>query len=174
MSENNKIERVTSYVSNKHMEFLVYYSQLYKLPITRLIAIAIDNECLKKENAFNVDLTLPESGENVEYAYAEQAGKILNYVRNLPFGTSLDMLYIVRHDIGISNKDVLLSAFKECLDKNMLEVYTPPRNMRTKRDDTTYYRLTGSDKSDKKAKSIRKKASQYETYQKYKKKFGDQ
>lgn len=158
--------------SNHNKELLDKIALSKKIPITRLVAIAIENELLK-DNPFNYDIDTP-SEEYTPLAFASEAQKILDYLGKVS-GLSLDMLCILRHDIGIPDKKLFMLAFRECLLSNFLEEFKPkmPRFVTFKYDDDyVFYRIKGSGK--KEQKEIRKKASKYETYQKLKREFKDE
>jgi post-segregation antitoxin (ccd killing protein) len=97
------------------------------LPLSRLVAIAIDRE-LERPDAFKFDMNLPTI-EYVEdgFEYADEAGKILHYLRTQKEGLSLDLLLILRHDIGVPDREIFLAAFKVCIDKDFVEKYTTMR-----------------------------------------------
>jgi hypothetical protein len=61
--------------------------------------------------------------------YAAESGKILNYLMKLPIGMALDTLLIARREFGIEDKEAVLCAVKELLDKNLIEYYKPSRTM---------------------------------------------
>lgn len=165
--ENIMFHKVTTTLSKKHIAFLEFYAKEYNLTPSRLVAIAVDNECAKKEGTFFVDLNLPESGENEEYAYAEEAGRILSYMQTI-LHVTLDMLYIMRHEIGVPNKIKLLGAVRELLDKKMIEAYKPEAKAYVKEWEI-YYRVRGKLKP--KAIKLKNEGDDYKQYQKLKKKF---
>lgn len=172
MSDNDKrLKKVQSFISQYHYNKLLYWSQETKLPMSRLLSIALDKE-IEKDVPFQFDMSLPRD-EYVEYAYADEAGKILNFMRSQSTGMGLDLLLLLRYDIGIPDKGVFLAAFRECFEKKMLEAYRPHAPKYAPKPDENYfhYRIPGT--STKERKKVRKKASKYETYIKLKKEFGE-
>lgn len=169
MTKDFTMIRVQAFISQYHRDKLGYYCVDKSLPMSRLIAIAIDNE-LEKEKPFNFPLDLPTQ-EYIEYAYVDEASKILAYMQKQNTGMTLDMLMILRHDIGIKDKETFLAAFRECLEKKMLEEYHQLKNNYAIDDyvDTTYYRVVGTGPKD--TKVLRGKTTKYDRYLKLKKTF---
>lgn len=143
-----------------------------KLPVSRLLAIALDNE-LQKDHPFSDLLVKLPEGEMLDYAYADQAGKILSYMQvNEGTGFGIDQLILMRHDIGVPDKTELLNALKECLDKGFVEAVKPKKSKFMKTDfppGYVHYFIKGANTKEK--KKVRKKASDFAHYQRLKKKF---
>lgn len=159
--------RQTTKVSKYAAANLKGLAALKKIPISRLIAIALDNELLK-ENPFDFNIELPESGEYNDFAHAHECGLIIDFIKaSRP--TGLDILVLLRHDIGIPDKSTFLAAFKECIDNDVIEKFNPRRGGTTNiyKDGYYHWRL----KSTMTPKKARKKASEYDKYLKLKKKF---
>ena len=155
-------------MTSPHAETIIRgVSALNKVSLSRLIAIAIDHE-LERDKPFEYKLPMPERGEKVEYAYAEQSVLILDYMKTIR-GAGLDTLAILRHDIGIPDKTTFLAAFKECLDVGALEVIEPPlvRGERVHPEGYKYYQVYGQ----KSGRSRKMKSKKYDTYLKLKKEF---
>lgn len=169
---DSKFNRVQANIGKVHADKLSKFSKMYNLPVSRLIAIAIDNEIFDNDKPFKIDLSLPEDFQ--EYAFAEQAYQILVFLRTQKVGMSIDMLYVLRHDIGIADRETFLGAFKECLDKGMIEPVIAPKSIKygnLERETTLYQatkiKIAGKDKEDL------KKDARYEKYLKLKKEFDD-
>ena len=161
--------KIIGHVSRHTREILDEIQQKKKLPMIRLIAMAIEHE-LERENPFEYDVTVP-SDKYVEHAYASDAGKILTYLKRSS-GMSLENLCIMRHDIGIPDKKTLLLAFRECLLSRQIESYKPKKQLNSKFDyneDDVFYRIKGAGTFKKKVE--RKKATRYDMFQKLKKEF---
>lgn len=174
MIEENRMLRVASYVGKAQMDKLKFYSKKYKLPVSRLIAIAIDNEIfecnLETEMPFYWNNKLPEN-DFVPNSYADQAGKLVKFLKLDSRGMSLDILLVLRHEIGIPNKEHVLYALKECLNNNLIEVFKAPESVKYGKEfpAITLYRIKSS--SPGVQKKIRKKVDDFAKYQKLKKKF---
>lgn len=95
-------------------------------PVSRLIAIAVDNE-LDVATPFHYPTDLPS--EYVEYAYAAEAGRLLSFLQKLPTGIAMDSIVLARRDIGIDDRKILLQCLKELFDKKLIEEYAPRRTM---------------------------------------------
>lgn len=101
-------------------------SRLLGLPMSRLIAIAIDNE-LDQECPFAYDTSLPESDE--EYNYVSEITTILDYICRYPKGIGRDHLCLARHDFGIESRSTVLGVVKQLLEKGMVEEIMPRGTM---------------------------------------------
>ena len=166
--EENMMARAQGYIGHKHHDALERFAKMYDLPISRLVAIAIDNE-MEKDKPFKLDLKLPS--EYVEYAHAKEAGKILDFMRGLRIGMSLDLLYIMRHDIGISDRDLFLAGFKECIMKEQIEKFEAPSTTKYKAG-SILYRVNALNPVVKKAKKAKttKELRDYAAYERVRKK----
>lgn len=168
MSDKTFISLSTA-LSNYHAEKLQYHSSDRGLPLSRLIAFAVDNELAKEKPFANFPRSIPDE-EHEEYAYADQAGKILQFLKGTG-GLSLDMLIVLRHDIGVPDISDFLAAFKECIDKKFVEAYTPHRAGRyfETKNNYVYYRLKG--KAPLAERRKRREASEYAKHLKLKAKY---
>lgn len=94
-------------------------------PVSRLIAIAIDNEISESVSAFNYPCLMPSS-PFVEYAYAEEAGKLLQFIKQYEEKPmTIEQLMLCRRDAGIPSREVLMLAYRELLEKKMVEEFMP-------------------------------------------------
>lgn len=123
--EDNPFNERTLYVPVSLDSMLKALSEKHELPISRLICIAIDNE-LDVDVPFNYPCFQPES-PYVEFAYAEEAGKILKFLEKFPTGTGRDMLMLCRRDIGIDSRAEFMLGYRELLEKKMIEEFRPLR-----------------------------------------------
>jgi len=139
-----------------------------KVSLYKLIAFAIHNE-FERENPFEFDLTL--TNDFPAYTFAEESEKIKMYMVNLTLGMDLENLVLMRHEMGVFDKQTFLAAFKDCLDKQVIEPFTPPdRKDGTKRPEgIIFYRVKGVKKRSYRAK--RTQQSEYARYKRLKKKF---
>lgn len=96
-----------------------YYDLLQKLalekrvPVSRLIWWALDNE-LDCTNPFDYPCP-PPTTTFVEYAYTAEAQKMHDFLIKYPEGVTVDMLVVMRRQIGIPNKATVLLALRELL-----------------------------------------------------------
>lgn len=163
---------VSAKVSKTVGDKLVEIRAREKITISNLISIALEHE-LERENPFEYEREVPDD-EFVPMAYIEEAGKILNYMKKVS-GMSLDMMCLFRHDMGVPDKKVFLLAFRECVIMKQLEPYKPKVSPHaTFKYDETYeqYRVKGA--GTLAGKKVRKKASEYEIFQRLKKRYKDE
>lgn len=177
LNDENRMFKIASYVGKAHIEKLKFYSKKYKLPISRLIAIAVDNEIfdcnLDTEMPFYWNTKIPEN-DFVENTYADEAGKLVKFLKMDSRGMSLDILLVLRHEVGIPDKEKLLLALRECLDHNLLEAFNAPKSVKYGKEfpEVTLYRLkTSNPKVTKKVR--RTDAQEYAEMLRLKKKFGE-
>ena len=163
------LTRTSTYLPKYHEMKLRKYSKSRQISIARLIAFAIDRE-LQMERPFEFNCEL-HNEEYIEYAYAEEASRILNFMKTLKIGAGLDILVLLRFGMKIPDKDIFLAAFTECLDKDMVEGFVPTAkgNRPAHPIGYLYYRVKGMSPKDKKAK--KKRGSEFETYNRLKGKF---
>lgn len=162
------MEKITFACPMGHVLSLRKISALSDIDISKLVAIAVDNEMSKGlEGRFKVDLCLPDIDDVEEFAYAHEAGKLLDFLKVLQNGTSLMMLYILRHEIGVSDKDRLLYALSDLLQRKMVEAYRPEptKYMIEVPEDLIYYKAKF--KKERKVKTrYKKKEKSFEDLEK--------
>lgn len=118
MKDDDLFEKQVSLISKYHKETLVRISHKRGIPVSRLVCTAIDNELLK-EKIFELDLELPPA--NQEHAYDDEAGKILAFMkRHLDVPLTLDNYMLLRHDIGVPDRQLFLEAFSVLLDRGYI------------------------------------------------------
>ncbi len=159
--------RVNGNVSKAAYTALTESIKRTQMPMSRMIAIAFEHEMMR-EKPFELDLSFPDD-EYIEYAYVQEAGKILDFIMSLNSGMGLDHLYLCRREIGVPDRDTFLLAFRELVKKKLIEPYKPAKNFAAQPypDDYRFWRAA----TEKPLKAIKKKATEYETYQILKKKF---
>ncbi len=141
MTDDKLMERISCFISKHAKNKLMYYAHDKMMTLNRLVGIALDNE-LMKEKPFDLETDYPDE-EYVEYAYVDDAAKIIAYLKRST-GFGLDMLLLMRHDIGIPDKRVFLLAFRECVEKEFLETFIPRIRVRATTnnpEDYVHYRL---------------------------------
>jgi hypothetical protein len=171
MNDESKMQKLQTWVSKHVKGALMFRSMNNKIPISRLIAIALEHE-LEREKPFEFDVTLPDE-EYVEFAYADEAGRIMSYLRGDIQGFGLDMLCLLRHDIGIPDKQTFLLAFRELVNKEMVEAYKPTRKPLAYTDHPegyVMYRLKGENVPERRKK--RREANEFERFKRLEKKYG--
>lgn len=163
--DGNTMERLNVKTSVHAAKLIRNLATLKKTKSSRLIAIAIDHE-LERDKPFDFDLTLPDNDEYLEYAHADEAGKILTWIKNTK-PTGLDVLTLLRHDIGIPDRKTFLAGFVECLKNDVIQACPAPREYG---DKYFYYR----EKNYKTPRQKRKKATRYEKFLRLKREFGEE
>lgn len=167
------VSKVIGLISNHRRAEMERICMEKQMPLSTLVAVAIDHE-FERSDPFEYDQDTLELDEFVEGAFIEDASKILSYMKKFS-GLSLTMMCALRHDMGIPDKTTFLYAFRECRLKGFLESYHPAQSGLSKfkfDDNYEFYRIKGSGK--KAAKKVRRKATKYELFQKLKKEFKDE
>lgn len=169
MSDDKQMIKISSYVSKHFYHRLKTLAGERKISLVRLVSIAVDNE-FQKEMPFEFDSDIPTE-EYIEYAFANEAGRILTYMKSFRYGAGLDILLLLRHDMAVPDRDTFLLAFRELLEKQMVKAYKPiDKKYIVYPEGYMHYKVRGTDTS----KQARKKSTRYEQYQKMKKEFGDE
>lgn len=166
------LERVVTYVSKHHKQQIMEYVYKNKIPVTRLLAYAIDQELSKDKPFDNFRYELP-SDEMIEYSYIEEATKILRYMKDISGeGLGVDQIIELRHDIGVTDIDALLYGLRECVEKKFLEDYIPKVNPFQKTEypkGYKFYRITGTGPIAK--RKISKEVRDIKRYERLKRKY---
>lgn len=120
-------EKLSITVPKEFSDILRKVAHERKLPISRLIWYALDNE-LDAANAFDYSCPRP-TVTYVEFAYRDEAHKIMNFLRKFPEGMTIDMINIMRRQIGVDNRQVVMLALRELLKSGIaVESKTPPKS----------------------------------------------
>lgn len=166
-----KLESMTCKVSRGNKEILRNLSEKYGVPMTTLVGIAVDKE-IHSSSPFAYNLQLPE-GEVEEFAYVDQATKILDYMKmNAVNGMPLELLVIIRKDMRVPDIDGFLSGFKECLTRKLIVAFNAPVDGMFKYPTgTVLYKPVMTPKEVKEAKKTKVKLSRLEQYERLKREF---
>jgi len=108
------------------MSILDEYSVKLKLPIARLVAIAIDNE-LDAETPFNYPYK-NQSGVDDNFMYAKEAGIISNFIKQFPNGIAVESIMLCRRQHGVIDRELLKMVYTELLHRGMIEEYKAHKN----------------------------------------------
>lgn len=164
-----EFKRISASASKYVDGSISYYSEARGIPKSRLIIFAILNE-LKKDKPFDIDLKIPDYDEYVEYEYADQAGKILSFLRTQEFPTGIDVLLSVRHDLGIEKEEDILRGFRELIEKDLITRHKPDKKYyRHAKDDYFVFCAKGDDPASK--KKIRQEKYERKKLEELKKKY---
>lgn len=123
--KNDAFESIPVFLPKGTIAILRQKSAADQIPVSRLCAIAVDNE-LDQPNAFHYSTQLPEE-DFEDLKYFDEAGKLCNFLASFKDGTSLETLLLCRRDIGIQSRKALLGAYRELMVKNIIEEFTPKR-----------------------------------------------
>lgn len=151
------LTKVDTNISAYHKERLQAISKSRDIPMSRLIGFLIDTE-LQKENPFDVDIALPIKNYS-GYRHLAEIAKIVNYMREkMTLETGLDVLILLRNEIGIPDKNLFLAAFAECLNGKQVEAFKPRAKLKGAPYPKNYvhYRLVGLDPKYKKYLRLKK------------------
>jgi hypothetical protein len=128
--EHDAFTMVKVYLPNDTVKLLKRRSEEDQIPVSRLIAIAVDNE-LDTVKPFQYPCDTPDVPYQ-EYLYAKEAKAIIDFLMKFPHGTSIDTLMLCRRDIGIADRDTLMLALRELSAKKMIEEFAPSASVRNK------------------------------------------
>lgn len=127
-----------TYLSIKTNQVLKKRAEEMGLPISKLIAIAIDNE-LDAPVPFNYPCLLP-SNIFIEGAYVAECQRIARYLIQFPSGTGRETLMLHRRDMEIPDRDTFMLAYRELLKAGVIEEVAVPK--KSKFDYPVGYRYT--------------------------------
>ena len=122
-------ECVKVYMPKKTVKMLKDKRMSTSTPLSRLVAIAVDNE-LDMERPFNYPCDIPK--EVKEYMYASEAGRLLTFLTRVPSGVALETIMLCRREIGVMDRDALMCAMRELYDKELIEQIDVKGNTRVR------------------------------------------
>lgn len=120
-----EFEAIKAYIPPMIHAKLKDASRLQGLPMSRLMAIALDNE-FDQEMPFHYPTDLLDEPYE-EYAYVNEANKILDYLCKFRNGIGRDALLLSRRDLGIEKREDILRGLRELYEKDMIEDVVPRR-----------------------------------------------
>lgn len=121
--EQDPMVSITVFISKGTAEKIKEISMNKDIPVSRLIAYAVDNE-LDCVEPFSYDYSLP-SIAYVENAYSDQAMKVYEYMKQFPKGIGLDTLLMGRRDAGLPDRLDFLMGYRELIMSKMIEEFYP-------------------------------------------------
>lgn len=160
---NNAFKDEKVWLPKKTSELLREIAYDLQVPMSRLIAIAVDNE-LDQTPAFRYPCEMPTSKYN-EYQYAEEAQRLFDFLKSFPSGTGIDTLMLCRRDMGIESRSTLMCAYRELLERGVIEMFKPKNSQYYKAKDYQRVRVVGFSKKEllqKKYKKIEGESTRYQ------------
>jgi hypothetical protein len=119
---NDAFAMAKVYLPKATLEILRDAGRRLGMPISRLCALAVDNE-LDAHVPFNYPCPMPETPYK-DYEYADEAGKLLAFLKKFPSGTTVETVMLCRRDIGVESRQSVMHAYRELLAKNLIEEFT--------------------------------------------------
>lgn len=121
---NAAFEEVKVFLPKSVMEKIRKKAEETNIKMSRLIALAIDNE-LDAIIPFTYHCPMP-TAPYIECAFQMEAGRVLKYLKdNFDNGTGVESLVICRRDMGIESRETVMFAIRELLEVKMIEVFKP-------------------------------------------------
>jgi len=115
-----KLEKITVWLSSYYYELIADKAEENEIPVMRQFQALVDNAVnILGDDAFTVDTSFNEVIE--EFQYADEAGKILNYIKQIKNPIGLDTLLYTRHDIGIEDREDFLGGFTELMNSKLIK-----------------------------------------------------
>lgn len=105
-------------------KLLTEMSDTLRVPVSRLILYAIDNE-LDQTKPFNYPLDWGSLPPFQEYQYAKEAANLLEFLSRLTYGLGVDHIIVMRRQYGIEDRQVAMMAYRELKMSGMIEEYWP-------------------------------------------------
>lgn len=127
-SPNDPFSLLKAFVPKSMEKILREKSKALGLPMSRLIAIALDNE-LDSPDPFNYPTQMPSS-EFVEHAYTEEAQKLIRFLGKFKYGTGRDSIMLCRRDFGVVNRETVMLAYREAMEAGFIEEVRPKAKFR--------------------------------------------
>ncbi len=127
-ADQNPFEAMNVFFPKSIKTVLKEASTAMGLPMSKLVAIAVDNE-LDSPVPFAYNCLLPSS-VFVPHAFVEESAKIVQYLMKFPSGTGRDQLMLCRRDMGIPSKETFMYAYRELLTVGMIEEVNPPSRVK--------------------------------------------
>jgi hypothetical protein len=119
---NDAFEQIKAFIPKQTHSIIRQQAEELGLPMSRLVAIAIDNE-LDCKTPFNYNVQVPTTPYKA-YNFAAEAGRILEFLKCFPKGTNRMTLILCRRDMNIPDRDTFLEALRELLHADIVEEFT--------------------------------------------------
>lgn len=116
---------IISYMPRSSYTIVRDASEDLRIPVSRLIALALDNE-LDSLSPFSYPCPVPEAVPGA-HRYAEEAGRLLAFIKKFPNGVDLPGLVLCRRELDIPDRHILLAAYAELMADKLIEEFKPQR-----------------------------------------------
>jgi len=161
----NKFRKVSVFMPESLFQMLDEKRRENKLPMSRLVCYAIDNE-LDAPSPFSYLCQYPLN-EYMQYAYAKEATLIAQWLAKCPSGMPRDQLMLCRRDMGIVDKENFMLAYRELLESKMVGEIDPPKKNKFKKYPDGYkYIMLRKPEDDSKNARMKKKRDTIKRIQK--------
>lgn len=141
--DDDSFFQLSTFMPKNLAKLLQRVSDEKRIPLSRLIAFAVDNEATETADPFRYDVELPKT-PFVEYAYADEAGRLLQLIKRFSRGIGRDSLMLLRHEAEIEKRETFLYAYRELLEMKQIEEYRPRNTKFDHGPDYLYARWIGS------------------------------
>lgn len=122
VEKNDAFTIVKVYVPKMTAILLSEASEETQLPMSRLVAYAIDNE-LDAPKPFTYLAEAPKA-PYVESAYVDEAGRMYRYIKKFfEFGITIDSLLLCRRDYNVQDRHDVMLAHRELLKVGLIEEF---------------------------------------------------
>lgn len=123
---DDPFDKVTIYMPKGMLQEVAKYKHRMKvedqMTLSQMICLAVDNE-LQAANPFDAEIKIDFTEPQQQYAYADEAGRMLNFLRRFPKGTTLQTLFNCRWNYGIPDVNTVKRAWRELLATDTVEFF---------------------------------------------------
>ena len=119
--DKNPFSDIKVYIPKSTHFQLKKISAALNKPVSRLVAIAIDNE-LDAEKPFNYPTPMPQT-LYVKLLHLTNAMKLYDFIKSAPNGITIESLVLCRSMFGITNRNDVMEAYRELLMDELIEEY---------------------------------------------------
>jgi hypothetical protein len=122
-AKSSPLKKIEFYIPEILYNKIKMVSAEKEIPIARLASIALYNET-ETENPFNFDTEMPDTPYDPD-AFTREAPKLMDLINSFKNGVGLDFLIMAKESAGIFTKEQLMLAFRELLEKDVIEKVHP-------------------------------------------------
>lgn len=119
-------DRLTLHIPRALLREMVRIKGKYKveddIDLSTMICIALDNE-MQAANPFDNEIIIDLSETYQPLAYADEAGKLLEFLRRFPKGCTIQTLFHCRWNYGIPDIHYVKRGLRELIETEMVEFF---------------------------------------------------